>query len=145
LATQAEVEVVVRDRLGALLTEAAAITGDPNKPNVEQCIGWAVRMLGYPTTSITVVEDSEVGAVTTAKLDALLDLAELRTLESIVTNFTQVNLSTGPVTEALGDLAKRATELAKQKRANAALQWGAYLATPLDPTTDKRKAKLRTL
>jgi len=145
LATLADVELVTKDRLGALLTEAQAATGDPNKPSVEQCVGWAVRMLGYSTASVAMTANSEVTAVSADRVDALLDLAELRTLESIVTNLTQVNLTTGPVTEALSDIAKRAAELAKQKRANVALQWGSYLATPLDPTINKRKARMKVL
>ena len=115
------------------------------KPSVDGCIGWAVRMLGYTTASILAPLDAEVSAVADAKVDALLDLAELRTLESILTNLNGVDLTTGPVLERLGQLPDRLAKLIPEKRKTAALQWGKYLAEPLDPTTDKRKTKVRAL
>lgn len=145
MATLSDVLAVVDDRVGALLAEARAATGDNSKPSVEACVGWAVRMLGYSTASIRYAEEAEVQAVATAHVDALLDLAELRTLESVLSNLTQVDLTTGPVSERLGQLPQRLADLIPKKRQIVALQWSKYLAEPLDPTTDKRKTRVKAL
>lgn len=145
MATLSEVLEITEDRLGSLLSEARSATGDNSKPSVESCIGWAVRMLGYTTASLRFPEEAEVQAVATAHVDALLDLAELRTMESVLTNLNQVDLTTGPVSERLGQLPQRLADLIPKKRQIVALQWGKYLAEPLDPTTDKRKTRVKTL
>lgn len=145
MATLSDVTAVVEDRIGSLLAEARAATGDPTKPSVSACIGWAVRMLGYPTASILAPEDAEVQAVPAAKVDALLDLTELRTLESILTNLNGVDLTTGPVSERLSQLPVRLADLIAKKRQTVALQWGHYLEDPLDPTTDKRRARIKAV
>jgi hypothetical protein len=145
VATLAAVTAVIDDRLGVMLTTARAATGDSSKPSVAACVAWAVRLLGLPTAALATATDGEVGAVPTAQLDALLDLAELRTLERILTNLNQVDLTTGPVSERLGQLPQRLAELIPEKRKIIAAQWGKYLAEPLDPTTDKRKTRMKTL
>lgn len=145
MATLADVQAVVTDRCGALLAEARTATGDATKPSVDQCIGWAVRMLGYTTASILAPVTAEVTAVAGSHVDALLDLAELRTLESILTNLNSVDLTTGPVSEDLSDLPDRVAKIAETKRRNVATMWGRYLATPLDSTADRRPARMKTL
>lgn len=145
MASLADVQAVVGDRCGALLAEARAATGDPTKPSVDQCIGWALRMLGYSTASILAPVSGEVTAVAALHVDALLDLAELRTLESILTNLSGVDLTTGPVTEDLSDLPDRLAKLIPEKRKAIGLMWGKYLAQPFDPSTDRRQARMKTL
>ena len=145
MATLNDVLAVIDDRVGVMLSEARLATGDNSKPSIEACIGWAVRMLGYTTASIRYPEETEVQAVATVHVDALLDLAELRTLESVLTNLNQVDLTTGPVSERLGQLPQRLADLVPKKRQLVALQWGKYLAEPLDPTTDKRKTRVKAL
>lgn len=145
MASLADVQAVVGDRCGAMLAEARTATGDPTKPSVDQCIGWALRMLGYPTASILAPVTGEVTAVASDRVDALLDLAELRTLESILTNLSSVDLTTGPVTEALSDLPDRLAKLIPEKRKAIGLMWGKYLTQPFDPNTDKRQARMKAI
>ena len=145
MASLADVQAVVGDRCGALLAEARAATGDPTKPSVDQCIGWALRMLGYTTASILAPVNGEVTAVASDRVDALLDLAELRTLESILTNLANVDLTTGPVTEDLSDLPDRLAKLIPEKRKAIGLMWGKVLTQPFDPSTDKRQARMKSL
>lgn len=145
MATLSDILAVIDDRIGAMLSLARTATGDSSRPSVESCISWSLRMLGYSAASVRYAEDAEVQAVADGHLDALLDLTELRTLESILTNLSQVDLTTGPVSERLGQLPDRLAKLIPEKRKTTALQWGKYLAEPLDPTTDKRKTKVRAL
>lgn len=142
MTTVAEVTAVVTDRCGAYLAQARVLTGDPTKPGVAPAIGWAVRMLGGPTASLTTVTDGEVAAAS-GSLDALLDLAELRTLEAIQTNLTAVNVTAGPVQQEYGDLAKRLAEIVTQKQKHTQARYGALLTVPL--TEGAKRATLRVL
>ena len=85
-----------------------------------------------------------VGAVSSDKLDALCDLAELRTLESVQTNLTAVNVTAGPLQEDLGSLAERLGEIVTERRKNIAARYSTWLAAPLTDEAPKR-ASLRVL
>ncbi len=135
-------ELIEENRLSALLVKARALTGDSSRPALDPCIQWALRMLGYTVASLTTTAEAELAAVTTAHIDALLDLTELKMLEAIQTNLTEVDLTTGPVTEALSDLSDRLAKLVPIKRANIGLMYGKLMAIPFDPSTSLRKAKL---
>lgn len=142
--TLAEALTLIDERCGALLAQARAATGDPDKPNLETCLGWAVRALGYTTASVLYPSEAEVQAVTL--IDALIDVAELRTLESVLTNLNQVNITTGPVKEDLSDLAERLGDvILPAKRKQVALAWGKYLTVPIDSEGTLRKAKLMAI
>lgn len=139
--TVAEMLTVIEDRCGALLAQARAATGDAEKPSLNACLSWAVRALGRSTASMLEATNAEVQGV--ASTDALIDVAELRTLESILTNLNQVNLTTGPVKEDLSDLAERlAGEILPVKRKQVAMAWGKLLAIPIESDRTLRKAKL---
>lgn len=144
MTTAADVTTVITDRCGAYLTRARAITGSATVPGITQAIGWAVRMLGYPTASLTLVSDGEVGAVASERLDALLDLTELRTLESIQGNLTAVNVTAGPLQEELGQLAERLGEFVTERRKLVGARYSAWLAAPLSDEAPRR-ATLRAL
>ena len=138
MATVANVTAVVTERCSAYLAKARALSGSGTIPDLAQAIGWGVRMLGYATASLTSVSDGEVGAVSVDKLDALCDLAELRTLESIQTNLTAVNVTAGPLQEEFGSLAERLGEIVTERRKNVATRYNAWLAAPLSNDAPKR-------
>lgn len=143
MTTVAEVTAAVTDRCGAYLAQARVLTGDPTKPSITPAIGWAVRILGGTTVSLATVTDGEVQAIGDGLTDALLDLAELRTLESIQTNLTAVNVTAGPVQQEYSDLAKRLAEIVTQKQKHAQARYGALLTVPL--TEGAKRATLRVL
>jgi hypothetical protein len=144
MATVANVTTVVTERCSSYLAKARALSGSGSIPDIAHAIGWGVRMLGYTTAGLTTVTDGEVGAVSSDKLDALCDLAELRTLESIQTNLTAVNVTAGPLQEDLGSLAERLGEIVTERRKNIATRYSAWLAAPLTDESPKR-ASLRVL
>ena len=116
----ADVEAVVVKRVGAFMTKAKMpTTGTPN-PALADPILWALRALGYSPASIASVTDADLATVATAHVDALLDLTEMRTLESIQTNITAVNTTAGPVSEAWGQLRSDLEKIVPRKRANVA-------------------------
>jgi len=142
--TVAQVEGVITKRIGAYLTLASMTSVSSPNPHLADPILWALRLLGYAPAAIDEVEDTDLATVTAAHLDALLDLAELRALESVLTQYTRVSGSMGPLREDWGELGKRLAELVKVKRDNAAAQHGRLLTTPLTPT-DKRTIVVEAL
>lgn len=141
--TVANVTTVIEERCSAYLAKARALSGSAAKPDTAQAIGWAVRILGYSTASVTTVTDGEVGEVAAGAVDALLDLAELRTLESIQTNLTAVDVTAGPLQEGYGALAERLGEIITEKRKIVANRYASLLVTPL--SGEMRLASLRVL
>lgn len=139
-----DVAAVVTDRCGAFLTAVTAATGDAETPNIDQAIAWALRALGYPTANMLAPSTSEVQAVADAKGDALLDLAELRMLESIQTNLTAVTVKAGPVQEDFNDLSARLATIINEKRANVTERYGRWIAVQLAANT-RRRATLRAV
>lgn len=142
--TVVQVEGVITKRIGAYLTLASMASEESPNPHLADPILWALRLLGYAPAAIDEVEDTDLATVTAAHLDALLDLAELRALESVLTQYTRVSGSMGPLREDWGELGKRLAELVKTKRDNAAAQHGRLLTTPLTPT-DKRTIVVEAL
>jgi hypothetical protein len=144
VATLADVTAVVTDRCGAYLQQAQIETGETGAPSVNQAVAWALRALGYPVASLRMATDAEVLAVGAAQVDALLDLVELRTLESVQTNLTAVKVSAGPVEEDYNHLADRLAKIVNEKRANCAARHGQWLTVPLTGNAPKR-ASLRAV
>lgn len=134
----AEVTAVVTDRCGAFLAQAHTLTGDPSKPSIAQAIAWAIRAMGGTTALLTGVTDAEVTTVTGAQVDALLDLAELKTLESIQTNLTAVNVTAGPVRQEYNDLSARLASIVKDKRTQIDARHRQWLSEPLTSSAPKQ-------
>lgn len=142
--TVAQVEGVITKRISAYLTIASMTSVSSPNTHLADPILWGLRMLGYTPAAIDVVTDSDLSSVPAAHLDALLDLAELRALESVNTRYTRVSGSIGPLREDWGELGTRLAELIKTKRENAAAQHGRLLEIPLTPT-DKRTILMEAL
>lgn len=106
--TRNDAEEMLVYRTGPLLTAAGmslsyqSINGndDLNGP-----IGRAIRYLGYTVIDITSVADSDVAQVTDAQYDEFLDVADLFTLEVILGNLDDVDLTVGPRSEKFSQLA----------------------------------------
>lgn len=136
--TVAQVTAVVEEqRLNALLTHTRAITGS-TVPEIGPCLAWALRMLGYTTASIVDADDDEVAQVADSRIDALLDLVELRMLQSAQTNLTSVTNQTGPVRDDWNDLAKRVGDQVAAKVEAVSAQHGRLLKFPLTANAPQR-------
>lgn len=144
MATLAEVVQVAGNRYASLLALASELAGDELAPSSDQAVAWSLRALGYPTASLLAATAGEVQAVGGAHLDALLDLVELRMLESIQTGFTAVTVKAGPVQEDFNDLADRLDKIVNEKRANVHARHGRWLAIALTGDAPRR-ATLRAL
>lgn len=128
--TVQEVNAVLTQRCGAYmaaasLTAAGGALIDP--------VRWALTAIGLTPASIVVVTDADLAGITTPALtDALLDLAELRMLESCLTNITAVTTRAGNVQQDFSDWSKTLQAIIPEKRANIARRFGSLIVLPLD-------------
>jgi len=116
MATRAQAETVLVRRVGRYLTLAGldGTTNNGTNADLADPIAWALRKLELPVADPTNPSTGEVAATT--RVDALFDLAELRTLENILGNLSLVTATVGPRTEHYNDLAKRLGEMIPRKR-----------------------------
>lgn len=137
-----DAETIILRRVGAYM-DLVKIGGNAgSNAHIADALGWAVRLLGHGTDSFTTITDADVEQV--AHVDAMLDLAELRTLEIIQGNITLVDLRIGQVDEKLSQLAARLAAMIPDKRATIAAQHNGVLSSPLDGK-DKRPAVIKSL
>ena len=138
-----DVETILTKRVGAFLV-AVAMNGVYPNPALSDPMAWALRMLGLTPASYTTVVDSDLVSVSGSMVDALFDLAELRTLESVQQNLTKVTTKAGPVEERLGELGDRLLKLIPEKRKAVAAMHGPLLAYSLGEG-DKRPVRIQVL
>lgn len=127
MATRSQVEKLLLQRTGQLLTKVGldGTTSDGTNENLADPIGWALSKLSAPPADPTEPIDAEVAAV--GNLYALLDLAELRTLENILGNMDLVTAEVGPRREEYNDLAKRLLARIPAKRKEIEKEYGIAL------------------
>lgn len=107
--TRSEAERVLVNRCGALLTVAGlnGVTNDGSNDDLNDPIGVALRTLGYSVASISKVQDSDLASLADADLDKFLDVAELRTLQSVLGNLDKVDIDAGPFSAKYGQLPRQ--------------------------------------
>ena len=141
--TRAQIEGVLTNRVGKFLARADMAASAPN-PALTDPLGWALRMLGYTPAALDNVTDADLLPVTAAHIDALLDLAELRTAESILLSLDLVNITAGPVRTEWGALRSDLLKFLPTKRGNVSAMWGDLLTVPLDGDAP-RSVRLKAL
>lgn len=109
--TRANAEGMLVAATGPLLTAAGmAVTVIGSNADLNSPIGRAIRDLGYTVTDITSIVDADVAQVTDAQTDEFLDVATYQTLEAILGNLDDVDLTTGPRTEKFSQLVKQVND-----------------------------------
>lgn len=92
--TRANVEAILVKRLGPWLTAAGlATTTAGSNADLNDPIAQALLQAGYTVASITSVADADLSGVAAADVPKVLDLAELRTLETIYQAWTAVDVT----------------------------------------------------
>src|SRR5215212_491512 len=107
--TRANIETILIRRCGKLLSAAGldGTTVSGANADLNDGIGSALRTLGYTVASLVSVADSDVSVVADSEIDQLLDLAELRTLESVAGNLDKVTIQSEDQRKQWSDLAAR--------------------------------------
>ncbi len=128
--TRANVENVSIHRTGPLMTKASmdGTTVDGTNDDLAGPIGWALRQAGYSVADITNPTTAEV-ALAADDVDEILDLTELRTLEDILGNLDNVDITVGPRSEMLSQLAKQVEKRLEAVRSRVEKAYGLGAAT----------------
>lgn len=133
MTTRADIELELVSRVGGWLTFVGLDGTTVNGTNAS--LNGPIRY-GIVTSDGTVINpslviDADVATVASADLDQLYDLAELRSLENALSQFTGVDKKAGPVeiksSQFADRLAKRITDL----RSSIAITYGIGGATML--------------
>jgi hypothetical protein len=98
--TSASAVSILEDRVGDLMVfvgKTADITG------MYPALSWAARQLGVTTDNYAVISADEMAAVSDG--DDFLDLAEYRLLADILGNLDMVDVTAGPRSEKLSQVA----------------------------------------
>ena len=124
--TRANVEGILIKRVGALMTAASmdGTTIDGTNTDLNDPIGQALMRLDYTPTDITLIVDADLSSVGTGDYAGLLDIAEWRVLESIAGNLALVDITVGPRSEKLSQLADQVTAMAANKRQQVEDEYG---------------------
>lgn len=129
--TRANVEAILVQRTGPLLTAGGMDGATVNGANasLNDPIGYAIRKSGLAVSNIASVADSDLTGVSSDDYDQLLDLAEYRTLENILGNLDDVNITVGSRTEALGQLSDQVEKKMDRLAARIEREYGVGLGT----------------
>jgi hypothetical protein len=129
--TRATIEAVLIRRCGSLLTALGldGTTAGGTNADLNDPIGWALRQMGVVLTTALTVADVDVELVASADYDQLLDLAELRTLETLLTHPDLVTVRVDDLQKNWSDLGKRIETAITRKRAQMARDYGTGLGT----------------
>lgn len=129
--TRASVESVLIRRTGTLLTAASldGTTISGSNADLNDPIASALRQCGLTVANIGNVADSDLAALADSDIDKLLDLAELRVLESCLGNLDLVDVKAGPIEEKLGQVGARLEAAITRKRTAITRTYGIGLGT----------------
>jgi hypothetical protein len=123
--TRAQFEEIMVQRVGGWLTNAGLpVTIVGSNAAMNDPLGYAIRVAGGTVTSYALVADADVATVGETNLDKLLDVAELRTLENVLSNFTLVDAKAGPVEAKSSQFADRLERVIARLRSQLAVRYG---------------------
>lgn len=113
--TRADLEGLVVGRLGPLMEAASlgvSITG--SNSSLSDPMARATRDVGGTTADYTTVTTAELAAIAASDYDDLFNLSEYRTLQTIIGNLDDVDITAGPRSEKLSQLTAQAERKLKR-------------------------------
>lgn len=131
--TRANVELLTVADVGPLMVAAGmdGTTVDGTNVDLNGPIGRAVRTLGYAVASAVLVADADIAAVTDAQHSEFLDYVTLYTLRAILGNLDDVDITVGPRTERLSQLAAQVEKAIKVLQDSMTDEYAYGMATPV--------------
>lgn len=129
--TRAQVSTILNKRIGPLFTELG-LDGTTTNSNTDHNdpIGYAIRKLGGTVATITAVADSDLASIEAANYDELLDLAELRCMQTALSTARRlVSYTLGPKREEYADIAKGLAVDIARKQDEMKEEYGRFNAT----------------
>jgi len=126
--TRANTEFLTCADVGPLMTAAGmdGTTVDGTNADLNGPIGRALHDLGHAVASFVLVANADVDDVTDAQTGEFLDRVILHTLEAVLGNLDDVDITVGPRSEKLSQLAAQA----ERRVARLRVTLGAGMVTP---------------
>ena len=114
---RAQVEQILVRRCGAYMAAAGLDSElyDGTNKDLNDPIGYAVRMCDGTVSDYTTIANADLLTVASTDYDKLLDIAELRLLDSIASNLDDVDLVVGQRSEKLNQLALNLQAIMERK------------------------------
>lgn len=124
--TRADVEAILVKRVGPLLTSAGmdGTTVDGTNADLNDPIGGSILNLGYTVLNIVSIVDADVAQVQADEYSEILNVAELLTLENILGNLDDVDITVGPRTEKLSQIAAQVQRKIERIEARLKAKYG---------------------
>lgn len=101
---QVEQELIAR-RLAMLKAGDMDVSAQGANADLNSPIGYAIRQCGGTVASLSSVTSADVQSVDVTDVDKLLDLAEYRLLMNIKGRWAKVDITSGPFSQSLSQLA----------------------------------------
>jgi hypothetical protein len=134
--TRLQLDQELVSRRKAML-EAVGIPESPSVyPALNSPVAYAIRQCGGTVANISGVVDSDLATVDPADYDKLMDLAEYRLLMNIKGRWAKVDISSGPFSQSLSQLADQLDKDIAAMKTLVAEQYGATGATLLAGVID---------
>jgi len=124
--TRAQVESILVRRCSNYM-KAAEMDGETiqgTNADLNDPIGVAIRACDGTTTLPSNVVDADLVAIDVADYDKLFDIAELRILESVLSQYDKFGLKVGPRSEYQSQLVERLEPKLKRMQKRAELMYG---------------------
>lgn len=124
--TRAEAETVLLRRCAAWMesVEMDYQTNDGTNADLNDPLGTALRWLGKTVTEHANISDADLSGISSAQVAEMLDIAELRLLESIQRNFAAVDVEITPYSEKFGQLGRRLDRVIEGVQAACLMKYG---------------------
>ena len=99
-------------------------TKDGSNVDLNDPIASALRHFTLYPDDHAYVDDDDMSALADADVQQVLDIAELRALESALNQYTKVDLKVGPRSESFSDLAKALEKRIAKTKETLMARWG---------------------
>ncbi len=129
--TRAVTDPLILSRVGTFLRKVGkdGTTVNGTNTDLSQILAWSVRRMGGTTASLAACSDLELSTINSD--DALLDLAEIRALELVQSNYVGADIKVGPIWEAGAAFAEQLANMLEAKRKAFDARYGALVYPPL--------------
>lgn len=129
--TRAVVDPLILSRVGVFLAKVGkdGTTANGTNADLAQILSWCVRRMGGSTASLALCTDLELSTINSD--DALLDLAEVRALELVQSNYIGADVKVGPIWEAGAAFSEQLANMLAAKRKAFDARYGSLVFPPL--------------
>lgn len=131
--TRSIIDPILISRIGSMFVRAGkdGTTTDGTNADLGAPLAWTLRRIGEDVAAYGACTDADLSAVSDDRIDAVLDIAELRCLMDCQTIILAESIKAGPVSEDTKELASQLDRLVAARLASVSRQYSGVLVVPL--------------